>query len=219
MRVDTVTTFFALLAVLALIVLAVVAVSAVIARVSGRLPEPLAEARTALGQVSLVLAFFVALTCTLGSLYLSEVAKFPPCDLCWYQRILMYPQVVILGVAALRRDASVRWYSVPLVLIGLCISVYHYLIERFPDTVKFSCDAETPCSTVWVWKFHFLSIPAMAGIGFALIAVLVMLSAPPAAAGTEPHPSDDTSPESVSTDALSTDTRSTDTLSTPEPRT
>ncbi len=193
MRVDTVTTFFALLAVFALVVVVVVVASAVLARVTGRLPAPLAQARAAVGQVSLVLAFFVALTCTLGSLYLSEVAKFPPCDLCWYQRILMYPQVVILGVAALRRDASVKWYSVPLVGLGLCISVYHYLIERFPDSVKFSCEAENPCSTVWVWKFHFLSIPAMAGIGFALIAVLVMLSVPRDRAGTERTPGDDSS--------------------------
>ena len=207
MRVDTVTTFFALLAVLGLIFLVVVAVFAVIARVTGRLPAEVASARLALGEVSLVLAFFVALTCTLGSLYLSEVAKFPPCDLCWYQRIVMYPQVVILGVAALRRDAAVRWYSVPLVLIGLGISVYHYLLERFPDSVKFSCEAENPCSTVWVWKFHFLSIPAMAGIGFALIAVLVMLSVPRGAAGTGTPSIDDSSHDadpSTTTDAPTT---------------
>ena len=212
MRVDTVTTFFALLAVFALIVVVVVAVSAAVARLTGGLPGPLAEARDALGQVSLVLAFFVALTCTLGSLYLSEVAKFPPCDLCWYQRILMYPQVVILGVAALRRDPSVKWYSLPLVGLGLCISVYHYLLERFPDSVKFSCEAENPCSTVWVWKFHFLSIPAMAGIGFALIAVLVMLSAPRTGAGTEHGARDDSSQDAEPS-------ASTDAPTTPEPRT
>ncbi len=211
MRVDTVTTFFALLAVLGLVVVVVVAVSALVARLAGGLPGPLAEARAAVGQVSLLLAFFVALTCTLASLYLSEVAKFPPCDLCWYQRILMYPQVVILGIAALRRDAAVKWYSVPLVALGLCISVYHYLLERFPDSVTFSCETENPCSTVWVWKFHFLSIPAMAGIGFALIAVLVLLAAPRRAAGTEPARSDD-SPHDARPSAA-------DAPTTPEPTT
>ena len=110
----------------------------------------------------------------------------------------MYPQVVILGVAAWRRDATVRWYSLPLVLIGLGISVYHYLLERFPDSVKFSCEAENPCSTVWVWKFHFLSIPAMAGIGFALIAVLVLLSAPAVRPGTDRPVTDDSSPDAAS---------------------
>jgi disulfide bond formation protein DsbB len=132
--------------------------------------------RNGLGQVALPLAFAVALTCMVGSLYLSDIAKFPPCKLCWYQRIAMYPQVLILGIAALRKDVLIKWYSVPLALIGLGISIYHYLVERFPSTVTFSCTDDVPCSTVWVWKFHFLSIPAMAGIGFALIVVLTLLA-------------------------------------------
>ena len=131
-----------------------------------------ARERLALAPVALPLAAAVALTCTLGSLYLSEVAKYPPCILCWYQRIAMYPLVVILTVASLRRDRTVWWYVVPQALIGLGISIYHYLIERFPDSVSFSCSSDVPCSTVWVWKFHFLSIPAMAGLGFALIITL-----------------------------------------------
>lgn len=176
MSVETVTTFFALLAALGLVALLVVGVIALYAAIRGGVPDSLVPVRDGLGPVAIPLAFCVALTCTLGSLYLSEVAKFPPCELCWFQRIVMYPQVVILGVAMLRRDVSVKWYSVPLVLIGLGISIYHYLIERFPDTVTFSCNTEVPCSTVWVWKFHFLSIPAMAGIGFALIAMLCLLA-------------------------------------------
>jgi len=184
MDVDTVTLFLAMLAVLGLGFLLVCLVMFIVAVVHGSrtptkrpaLPASLQSLRLGVGQVALPLAFFVALTCTLGSLYLSEVAKFPPCELCWFQRIVMYPQVIILGIAALRRDVLVKWYSVPLVLIGIGISIYHYLVERFPSTVTFSCTADVPCSTVWVWKFHFLSIPAMAGIGFALIAVLALLA-------------------------------------------
>ncbi|CAN5594132.1 hypothetical protein BH10ACT3_BH10ACT3_15980 [soil metagenome] len=176
MDVDTVTTFFALLAVLGIVFLLAVAVIAAVSALSGGLPRSIVPLRDGIGQAALPLALIVALTCTLGSLYLSEVAKFPPCELCWFQRIVMYPQVVILGVAVLRRDVSVKWYSVPLVVIGLGISIYHYLVERFPDSVTYSCDSDIPCSTVWVWKFHFLSIPAMAGIGFALIATLSLLA-------------------------------------------
>jgi disulfide bond formation protein DsbB len=132
----------------------------------------------------------VATTCTLGSLYLSEVAKFPPCELCWFQRIAMYPLVVVLGIAALRRDTSVRRYAVPLAGIGLAVSIYHYLVERFPDSITTSCTTDVPCSTVWVWKFHFLSIPAMAGAGFALIIVLVLL-ATSTGSGTERPSTDD----------------------------
>jgi disulfide bond formation protein DsbB len=178
MDVEAVTTFFALLAVLGLVFLAVVAVSAVVAAVRGGLPDALVGLREGLGQVALPLAFAVALTTTLGSLYLSEVAKFPPCILCWYQRIAMYPNVVLLGVAALRRDASVKWYVVPLAVIGASISTYHYLLERFPESISAGCSVEVPCDTVWVWKFHFLSIPGMAWVGFLLIATLVLLARP-----------------------------------------
>ena len=181
MSVDTVTTFFALLAVVALVAVVVAAVTALVSLLRGGAPRWALEARAAVAPVAVPLAGAVALTCTLGSLYLSEVAKYPPCILCWYQRIAMYPLVVILAVATLRRDRDVRWYVVPQAVIGLGISIYHYLIERFPDSVSFSCSADVPCSTVWVWKFHFLSIPAMAGIGFALIITLVLLAAPTAA--------------------------------------
>lgn len=176
MSVDTVTTFLALLAVIALVAVVVAAVTALVSRLRGATPRWAGEVHAAVAPVALPLAWAVATTCTLGSLYMSEVAKFPPCILCWYQRIAMYPLVVILGVAALRRDRAVKWYVVPVALVGLGISIYHYLVERFPDSVSFSCSTDVPCSTVWVWKFHFLSIPAMAGIGFALIITLVLLA-------------------------------------------
>lgn len=195
MSVDAVTTFLALLAVIALVAVVVAAATWLLGRVAGGAPTWALDARDAIGPVALPLATAVALTCTLGSLYLSEVAKYPPCILCWYQRIAMYPLVVILAVASLRRDRRVGWYVVPQALIGLGISIYHYLIERFPDSVSFSCSADVPCSTVWVWKFHFLSIPAMAGIGFALIITLVLLAAPSGAQrrpGTAGHPGHDT---------------------------
>jgi disulfide bond formation protein DsbB len=187
MSTEAVTTFFALLAVIALAFVVVSLTGSVWSLAAGT-PRWAAEARAALVPVAVPLAWVVALTCTLGSLYLSEVAKFPPCILCWYQRIAMYPLVVVLGVAALRRDRSVAWYGVPLAVVGLGISIYHYLVERFPDSVSFSCSADVPCSTVWVWKFHFLSIPAMAGIGFAAIISLLLLGASSgavAAPGTE----------------------------------
>ncbi len=209
MDVDTVTLFLAMLAVLGIGFLLVCLVFSVVAVIHGSrtatkrpaLPESLLPLRTGIGQVALPLAFCVALTCTLGSLYLSEVAKFPPCELCWFQRIVMYPQVIILGIAALRRDVLVKWYSVPLVIIGIGISIYHYLVERFPSTVTFSCTGDVPCSTVWVWKFHFLSIPAMAGIGFALIAVLALLACNVEQPAQNQPALDSTEPKSENEDA------------------
>ena len=185
MSIDAVTTFLALLAVLALAVVAVSLVGWLVARFRGGLPPALGPLRDAVGEIALWGAFAVALTATLGSLYLSEVAHFPPCELCWYQRIAMYPLSVVLGVAAWRRDVGVRWYVVPLAVIGAGISTYHYLLERFPDSVASSCDVEVPCTFVWVWKFHFLSIPGMAWIGFTAIITLVLLARPPAGAATQ----------------------------------
>jgi disulfide bond formation protein DsbB len=176
MSVDAVTTFFALLAVLALAGVVVAAVTWVVSVARGGAPGWAREARAAVAPVAVPLAGAVALTSTLGSLYLSEVAKYPPCILCWYQRIAMYPLALTLLIAALRRERDVRWYVVPPALIGLGIAIYHYLIERFPDSVSFSCSADVPCSTVWVWKFHFLSIPGMAGVGFAAVIALVLLA-------------------------------------------
>lgn len=206
MSTDTVTTFLALLAVLALATVVVVVVVSLWSLVRGAVPRWAVETRAAIAPVALPIAWAVATTCTLGSLYLSEVAKFPPCILCWYQRIAMYPLVVILAVAALRKDRDVSWYVVPIAVVGLGISIYHYLIERFPDSVSFSCSADVPCSTVWVWKFHFLSIPAMAGIGFALIITLVLLgrsSGPRHGSGTHRGSLDDADP----VDRATVDTR------------
>ena len=129
-----------------------------------------------LGPSALWLAFLVALTATLGSLYLSEVAHFVPCKLCWYQRIAMYPLVPILAIAAWKRDVSVVRYVVPLAVIGAAISIYHYQLERFPGQASVSCSADAPCTVVWIWKFHFVSIPLMALSGFALIVALVLVA-------------------------------------------
>lgn len=176
MNVDTVTTFLALLAVIGIAFL-VACGAGLLASLGGGRPDWVVSARSAIQPVAIPLALAVALTCTLGSLYLSEVAHFPPCPLCWYQRICMYPNVVLLAVAWWRRDLGVSRYVVPLALIGGAISVYHYLVERF-EVESFACTTDVPCSTVWVWKFHFLSIPGMAGIGFGLLIALTLLARP-----------------------------------------
>lgn len=124
------------------------------------------------GQV-LPLAFLVALVATLGSLYLSEVADFIPCTLCWYQRIAMYPQVLLLGVAWRRRDEGIRVYALPLALVGGCVSVYHVVLERVPSLEDSGvCDPANPCTIRWVERFGFITIPVMALSAFVLLAAL-----------------------------------------------
>ncbi len=178
MDTSTVTLFLALLAVVAQLCVATGLVLGIGSRWSPMLARGWAEVRAAVGPQALLLAFTVALTATLGSLYLSEVANFPPCRLCWYQRIAMYPLVALLGQAAWRRDPSVRPYVLVQVGLGGLISCYHMVVERFPTLESSSCDPLNPCSIVWVERFGYLTIPTMALSAFALIALLMVLARP-----------------------------------------
>jgi disulfide bond formation protein DsbB len=163
------------LGILALIALGVTVV-ALVALVTRRVP---AWAR----DVALPLATMIALVTTLGSLYYSEVAGYPPCTLCWYQRIAIYPQVIVLGVAWWRRDTAVWRTSVPLAVVGAVLSVWHVVIERNPALAG-PCDPSNPCTIKWVEEFGFLTVPAMALIaGLAMIA-LTLMARP---AGTSEH--------------------------------
>ncbi|MGZ4104464.1 MAG: disulfide oxidoreductase [Actinomycetota bacterium] len=131
--------------------------------------------REAFAPSALWFAWIVAVVCTAGSLYLSEVRHFTPCALCWYQRIGMYPLTLILGIAAFRRDFSISRYVVPLASAAALISAYHYQLERFPAQTHGFCTLESPCTFVWIWRFHFISIPFMALSGFLLIVTLLTL--------------------------------------------
>ncbi len=169
MSTSTMTLLFATLAVLA-------GVAAVVLLALRWLPLPHGRAAVAdlmAGQES-ALAFVVALVATLGSLYLSEVANFVPCRLCWYQRIAMYPLPVILGIAWWKRDETIRRYVLPLAAIGAAISTYHVLVEHFPSLESSDiCDLSNPCTIRWVERFGFVTIPVMALCGFGLIVALM----------------------------------------------
>ena len=137
--------------------------------------RPLDTIARAVGSDALKLACLVAATAMAGSLYMSEIRNYPPCVLCWYQRIAMYPLVLLLGIAAVRRDLSVRIYAIPLALIGVGISAYHYQLERFPDQEAIACTTSVPCTTVWFEQLGYITIPMMAMSAFALICVVLTL--------------------------------------------
>jgi len=120
-------------------------------------------------------AWGVALIAMLGSLYLSEIAHFLPCLLCWYQRIAMYPLVFVLGVGLLRDEPEVWRYAIPLPVIGFLIAVYHVTIQWRPNLDVGTCAIGAPCTGRYVAVFGFVSIPTMAGAAFLLITVLLLL--------------------------------------------
>jgi disulfide bond formation protein DsbB len=122
----------------------------------------------------LYLAWLVALIATGGSLYFSEMAGFIPCELCWYQRILMYPLAVILGVASYRDDRSVVLYSLPLSLSGVALSAFHYLLQKVPGMAGLSpCKEGIPCSGQYINWLGFITIPFLAFVAFVLISLLL----------------------------------------------
>jgi len=119
------------------------------------------------------IAWIVALLATAGSLYFSAGAGFRPCDLCWYQRIAMYPLVLVLGVGLVRGDPAVWRFALPLPLVGLPVSAYHVVLQHRPALEVVACDPSNPCSLRYVAAFGFVSIPVMAGLGFLLLAALL----------------------------------------------
>ena len=117
------------------------------------------------------LSFAVAGTAMAASLYYSDVAGFVPCLYCWYQRIAMYPLAVILLVAAVTRDDRVAKYVIPIAVIGLALSVYHYQLQVFPSQGG-ACSTGVPCTARYVEEFGFISIPFMAGCAFLAVLAL-----------------------------------------------
>lgn len=121
-------------------------------------------------QLALYGAQVVAWVATLGSLYFSEVRHFVPCELCWFQRILMYPLALLIPLALLRRDNHLPLYTLVFSGLGIGVSSYHYLIQK---TTWFAgagtCDAGVPCSVAYINWFGFVTIPFLALIAFLSI--------------------------------------------------
>lgn len=121
------------------------------------------------------LAWVVALVATAGSLYFSEVRFFVPCALCWWQRVMMYPLVAVLGVGVFSRDERVWRYALPLSLAGAGTAWYHYLIQRVPELAPPGvCRGGVPCTMQYIDWFGFVTIPFLAGVAFTIITVLLL---------------------------------------------
>jgi len=126
---------------------------------------------------TIYLAWIVAVVATLGSLYFSEIRGYIPCELCWYQRILMYPLSLLLGIAAFNQDSSIRKYVLPLSIIGGLISAFHYMVQKVPGFAAIKpCTQGIPCSAQYINWLGFITIPLLAFTSFVLIAILLMFT-------------------------------------------
>jgi disulfide bond formation protein DsbB len=140
---------------------------------------PLRQLRIALWGYELWLAFCVTALSTGGSLFFSEIAGYVPCELCWYQRICMYPLAVVTLLAALANDYRVARYLLPLPLVGGGVSVYHLLVENSVVGQTQACLISAPggCATKWINEFGYVTIPTLALTGFALALGYLTLAA------------------------------------------
>lgn len=136
------------------------------------------QLRTLLWGYELWAAFLVAAIATGGSLFFSEIAGFVPCELCWYQRICMYPLSLLTLFAAAHNDHGVARYLLPLPVVGAGVSVYHLLVENGVVTEPSACRiGGAGCTVKWINEFGYMTIPTLALTGFLLLIVLLALAA------------------------------------------
>lgn len=121
------------------------------------------------------LAWVQSVVAMAGSLYFSEVMKYPPCKLCWYQRITMYPLVAIITVGILKKDKNLPYYVLPLSITGLIISIYHNLIYYHIISENFvPCGVnDVSCTTKFFAWFGFITIPLLSLLAHLIITVLM----------------------------------------------
>lgn len=121
---------------------------------------------------ALLFMWTISLVATLGSLYFSEIQLYEPCKLCWYQRILMYPLVLILGIAYIQRNVKIAVTSAVFATIGFCIGAYHYSIQKvaFLQEHAAAC-GRIPCTGQYINWFGFVTIPFLSLTAFLLIGI------------------------------------------------
>ncbi len=130
-----------------------------------------------IGRRGMIFAFIVALIAMVGSLTYSDILGYEPCKLCWYQRILMYPLVLLFGMAIWRKENFILPYAMLLSTIGGAIALYHYTVQL--GLVAAPCSVSgysVSCAKVFTMRFGYITIPMMAFSAFMLILFLTMLS-------------------------------------------
>jgi disulfide bond formation protein DsbB len=122
----------------------------------------------------LFLCWLIVCISALGSLFFSEIMNFAPCVLCWYERVCLYPLVLILSMGLFSFDKSVVRFSFPLALIGWFISLYHNLLYSgiIPESIQ-PCSQGVSCTEEYIDLFGVLSIPMLALISFSAIVILL----------------------------------------------
>jgi disulfide bond formation protein DsbB len=125
----------------------------------------------------LFIAWIVATTGTLISLFFSEIVQLPVCVLCWYQRLALYPLVIMLPLALFPFDVSIIRYASPLVIFGWFVALFHvFVVTGFIPEAAQPCVQGIPCSETHFSLFGFINIPVMSLFTFSLLGLLLFLA-------------------------------------------
>lgn len=120
-------------------------------------------------------AWLIAAVATLSALFFGEVMQLPPCTLCWYQRIFMFPLALLLPIGLFPFDPKVVRYALPLAVFGVLIAIFHLLLVAgvIPESVQ-PCKQGVPCSETVIMWFGFVTIPLLSAVGFSSIIALLV---------------------------------------------
>ncbi|HJN62495.1 MAG TPA: disulfide bond formation protein B [Candidatus Parcubacteria bacterium] len=120
---------------------------------------------------AIILAFIVALVSTIVSLFYSEIVGWEPCKLCWFQRVFMYPQVILLGMALWKKKKNIKDYSIVLSLVGTLIAGFHYYLQVGdpPQIICSTLNNLSSCSKIFIMEFGYITFPIMSLTAFLLI--------------------------------------------------
>lgn len=127
-----------------------------------------------------IFGFLAALGAFLLSLFYSNVVGFPPCELCWVQRIFLYPQLILFGMELYKKDRSIVDFSIVFAIFGSLVSMYHIYIENGGSSAL-GCAAGAPslgqvsCATRYIYEFGYITMPTMA-LTLSLFIIIILVN-------------------------------------------
>lgn len=139
--------------------------------------KPFSNIRNFFAKRAGLYAAIVATVAFIGSMFFSNIAYYKPCLLCWYQRIVIFPQTILLWMAYARHEIqTIKWYAYPLLGIGLLLSGYHWIIQLFPPKNPAPCGFDTSCIGRYIYEYGHITIAGMAFTTCLLILLLLLVS-------------------------------------------
>ena len=131
-----------------------------------------------IGEKGIVFAFATSLVASAGSLFYSQIFGFPPCNLCWWQRIFMYPLVLLLGLSLIKKDSKIVDYALVISGAGFLLSLYHNYMHYNEGGLNTLCQflgVGVSCLKRYVFEFNYITIPMMSLTAFLLIIIFLIL--------------------------------------------